>query len=141
MKFNGNNWISVGLPAFSPGKADYVSLALAANNIPYVAFCDINNAFKATAMKYDIGVSTSNTFIKDNALSIYPNPAKDFIVFSKWIDEKLKVEIIDVTGKIVASEYLNSKNTTLNTADFTNGIYLVKVENGTHITYHKLIIK
>lgn len=42
----------VGTPGFSAGEADYLSMALSAEGVPYVAFADANNGNKATVMRY-----------------------------------------------------------------------------------------
>jgi hypothetical protein len=46
-------WQAVGNKGFSPGRADYVSLALNHTDIPYVAFADSSNGMKAIVMKFD----------------------------------------------------------------------------------------
>ena len=51
MKFNGSSWENVGTPDFSAGDALYISLAVD-NGIPYVAYRDGANSYKATVMKY-----------------------------------------------------------------------------------------
>lgn len=49
---NAQYWSNVGSAGFSPGQANYTSLAI--NDItPYVAFSDLANSGKATLMKYD----------------------------------------------------------------------------------------
>jgi hypothetical protein len=58
MKFDGANWVYVGTPGFSgtgpsSGGAIYISLALDTNGVPYVAFTNMNNNFKASVMKFD----------------------------------------------------------------------------------------
>ena len=45
----------MGSAGFSAGEAYYTSLALASSNVPYVAYTDGANNYKATVMKYDSG--------------------------------------------------------------------------------------
>ena len=52
MKFNGRSWETVGIPGFSAGTADCISLAIHGNT-PYVAYVDGGNGGKATVMKYN----------------------------------------------------------------------------------------
>ncbi|MFA7242203.1 MAG: hypothetical protein WC091_18995 [Sulfuricellaceae bacterium] len=40
MKFNGANWVAVGSAEFSAGGAEYISLAIAPDGTPYVAYID-----------------------------------------------------------------------------------------------------
>jgi hypothetical protein len=54
MKFDGSSWGNVGSADFSPGGADFTSLAFnPLTNEPYVAYEDWTNSFKATVMKFD----------------------------------------------------------------------------------------
>ena len=46
-------WEDVGTAGFSAGATFYTSLALASNDVPYVAYRDAANGSKATVMKYD----------------------------------------------------------------------------------------
>jgi len=45
-------WASLGAPGISTGEAEYNSIALDPQNIPYVAFADKGNSGKATVMKF-----------------------------------------------------------------------------------------
>jgi len=54
MKYDGSSWISVGpTDGFSPGGADFVSLAFDSNDTPHVAFIDHTNGERASVMKFD----------------------------------------------------------------------------------------
>ncbi len=55
MKFDNGNWEQVGDAGFSAGGAYYTSLAFDSNNIPYVAYTDDGNSYKASVMKFDNG--------------------------------------------------------------------------------------
>lgn len=55
MKYTGSGasgWEPVGLPGFSAGQVNDVSLALDSSGIPFVAYQDKGNGNKATLMKY-----------------------------------------------------------------------------------------
>jgi hypothetical protein len=53
-KFNGTSWVDVGVPGFSAGQVQVfnISMALDGNGMPYVAYQDGNNSFKATVKKF-----------------------------------------------------------------------------------------
>lgn len=58
MEFNGTNWVYVGgVPAISTGNPEYISIFVyddgTSNGLPYVAYCDGSNSYKATVMKFD----------------------------------------------------------------------------------------
>jgi hypothetical protein len=53
MKFDGTNWVGVGIAQFSAAPIWYVSLAFSPSGQPYVAYSDEGNSFKATVMMFD----------------------------------------------------------------------------------------
>jgi hypothetical protein len=53
MKFDGSNWVQVGQKGFSVQSAEYISMAIDNNDIPYVAYADDYMVGKATVMTYD----------------------------------------------------------------------------------------
>lgn len=90
-----------------------------------------------------LGTDEVNT-VKNNAISIYPNPAKNefFINFPKNTLGKVNVEIYDMSGKLVSTENKISPDSkkAISTDNLVNGTYLVKV-NGLGIdTSSKLLI-
>ena len=52
-KFNGTSWVTVGVPGFSAGTANFLSVKLDRQDTPFVAFQDGANDDKATVMKFD----------------------------------------------------------------------------------------
>lgn len=74
-----------------------------------------------------VGVKeTQNSKIE---LSIFPNPASSFINFSTSSIEAAKVIALDITGKIVATEVLESGKAKMNIANLASGIYMYQVTN------------
>ncbi|MFC5470863.1 S-layer homology domain-containing protein [Cohnella suwonensis] len=56
MKYDGTGttgWVPVGSAGFSAGMVNYMSLSIATDGTPYVAYMDDGNSNKATVMKYD----------------------------------------------------------------------------------------
>ena len=53
MKFDGTNWVNVGLAGFSSGGAAGTSLAFSPSGEPYVAYKDEGNSGNASVMKFD----------------------------------------------------------------------------------------
>ena len=81
-------------------------------------------------------LSTSKISISD--VSIYPNPAKDFVNISA--NEKIDlIRIYDLTGRIVLQSTPNRENLNLNVTDLSKGVYLVKLNAGDKESTIKLI--
>jgi glucose/arabinose dehydrogenase len=77
-----------------------------------------------------IDTSLNNSDFELNGFSIYPNPAKEYIVLrSNEINLGSKIDIFDVAGKLLISNKLNKNiENTIATNSLSKGIYLVSVE-------------
>ena len=81
-------------------------------------------------------LSTSKILISD--VSIYPNPARDFLNISAG--EKIdSATIYDLTGRIVKRSNPNKETFNFNISDLSNGVYLVKLNAGDKESTVKLI--
>jgi len=74
-----------------------------------------------------------NEIDNNNTISIYPNPANDFMTIEVTelveVADATTIYIINALGEMVLTEKVTSSNTTLNTSNLTNGIYFIKVES------------
>jgi hypothetical protein len=79
-----------------------------------------------------VGITELNI---NNAFTLQPNPTNGLINISSRF-EMQKVELINVAGQILVTELTNDKSQQLNLADFSEGIYFVKVSyaNGRSVT-------
>ncbi len=79
----------------------------------------------------DCGPVGINEIDNNNTISIYPNPANDFMTISLVAEsaDATTIYIVNAIGEIVLAEKAMSSNTTLNTSNLTNGIYFIKVES------------
>jgi hypothetical protein len=86
----------------------------------------------------------ADTFSLDKAnLTIYPNPASDFIAIqTQTVENDMVVELIDTLGKVVTKGKILQGSTLsiLETATVTNGVYFVKVSDGKNNKSLKVII-
>jgi len=106
---------------------------------------NINDQVEDYSVPADCVLSTNETAsVKDNAISIYPNPAKNefFINFPKNTLGKVNVEIFDMSGKLVSTESKISPDSkkAISTGNLINGTYLVKVSGLGIDTTSKVII-
>ncbi len=67
----------------------------------------------------------------ENIATIYPNPANNVLNINANSNISM-VEVFNVMGQVVASFDANDVNTQINTSNFANGVYTVKIhtENG-----------
>lgn len=79
----------------------------------------------------------------DNSISIYPNPASDFVIIKNANNaQTLKVEIYSMDGKIVQSEKLFSVNSEykLMLNNLFSGKYLLKIVTGDKIALRHISV-
>lgn len=60
-------------------------------------------------------------------LSVFPNPATTFVNFSTTSLEATKVIAFDMTGKIVATEIIETGKAKMNVANLASGVYMYQV--------------
>lgn len=73
-------------------------------------------------------------------IRIYPNPADNLLTIENPEFEEITIQIIDIAGKVVLTSKFNSSKT-IDISYINQGIYLVYIHNGGHITsIIKLII-
>jgi len=100
-----------------------------------------NNAYNACS---STGKTEGNTELEMNEeISLYPNPVQDQLNVSlnKVMNEDLKIEILDVSGKVISETIMRPKNQlcSVNTTSLLKGIYLLRLsdEYGENICFYK----
>jgi len=92
--------------------------------------------------KFALAVGIDELSMNNNELSVYPNPASDnFTISINAVMKNALVEIYTVFGAKVYSTVLNNKQETINTKQFSSGIYFVKVGAGEKLFTKKLIVE
>lgn len=125
-------------------------------------FCDtitidsLGNVYRAD-MSGNIGILVSGTpqpnallttfDIKDeaNEIAIIPNPSNGiFSLNTNWIQGASSIQIIDITGKLVQTQTINTtkgqKSVSLNLQDVADGSYLVRVVSNQRVQTVKLLL-
>ena len=90
----------------------------------------------------DLGSHSTPLEINDfdeNSFSFFPNPVKSNQIFFKFTSE-LKVEIYDITGKLIINTLLKDRTTkSLDVSALNSGLYVVKMSNNFGVQVKKLI--
>ena len=103
-----------------------------------VLFWDTNNRWEF--LNGNVPILGANDFI-ETTVSLYPNPSNELINISFDEDQLSKLELYDVTGKLLFKKDLNTNTYALNIANYPSGTYLVKVYNQNNASLNKKIIK
>ena len=137
---DGNNFKTVEIVA-AKGLGDYSfiddirNLELGIRNLYY----RLEIVDKDGSKQYS-GIRNVELGVKNNGISVFPNPAKDFVtVVCKDAKELM---IVDYLGKVVYQSNVDSRPLTVETRQFAKGLYLVKAvfSNGNMRT-EKLIVE
>lgn len=94
-----------------------------------------NGANSATCYTLNVA-KTSASFIAEEqttaTYSVYPNPTKDkLVVSSSNQDEVMKVEVMDMNGKVLSTRELRS-NSVIDVSDISSGIYFLKIDSASN---------
>lgn len=88
-----------------------------------------------------ITTNIKNDRLSSNSLIIYPNPANESVnIYTDLFTSKTKILIYNSIGALVTETNLTEATTTINTGDFSNGIYIVKLISGDKTISQKLLI-
>jgi len=94
------------------------------------------NAF---AIRMNMGVLGLDETANAN-LSVYPNPSSDVVTIESNMTEG-SIQIMDLTGKVIANQTVNDVATSFNTAALSNGMYTVILTNGLTVETRKFIVQ
>lgn len=75
----------------------------------------------------------------ERQLSIYPNPAHDFINVSFSGNELLLIEILDISGKKLESLEMNLHNKSINIEQLPKGMYILTASNSKGRAHFKFV--
>ncbi len=148
---NGVNWPLVGNPAdgvFSgPGVSNYTfypaEAGVGLHEIFYTySYSDACGASDSVTVFVDecVGVNEWND---ENSFSIYPNPAKEFIVINthEQLSGNIQLRIFDAIGNEIYATLFFTATCSLMTANFPSGIYFCQVMKGDSVVSKKFVVE
>ncbi|HNW96895.1 MAG TPA: PKD domain-containing protein [Bacteroidales bacterium] len=124
-----------------------ICLAITDSNGCTSTYCDssIINKSINTIISVDVIPSDNSGIIEHeifDTFNIFPNPAKDkieILLSENLILRNNKIEIYDVVGNLTLCKRLEGKNTIINIANLTKGLYYVKLSSEKGIIVKKFI--
>lgn len=111
----------------------------------YVVTQNICGNIKTDTVNVNVSPSSINeNTLFSNSISIYPQPAKDIVNISLnyFYEKSIEVRVVDINGRIVNSSQLtvSSNKTELNTAEFSNGVYILELKNSSGQVARKRLV-
>lgn len=77
--------------------------------------------------------------ISKKTITIYPNPAKNFIRIQSKTEELKDYEIYNIQGSIIKKGQIENQDQIINIENFSNGIYIIKIIGQNINEYRKMI--
>jgi hypothetical protein len=98
------------------------------------AGCSVSSTFTVT---YEVGVGENDDAY---TISLYPNPAHDFLNILVTDANVQLITLIDLQGQIVYSDRSGDKQVQLGLENFSAGIYFVNIHTDKGVTTEKVVI-
>jgi hypothetical protein len=137
--------IDIALADFTDGNSDIISnwtsIDLSSlENVAYIKFSISSNDSMCPSYFCldDLTYSTSTDIaVEQSAISIYPNPVKDYLVIQNA--NGATFEITDIYGKIIETGIIHSDRQQIAIENYPSGIYLVNFMNNSRLISKKII--
>ncbi len=88
-------------------------------------------------LKFNEGTVLSVSDEDYQKVFMYPNPVSDVLNIKNGIGAQ--IDIYDITGKQILTKQITTNNQVINLSHFSNGLYLVKIENEGKVTVKKIM--
>ena len=82
----------------------------------------------------------SNKVAADLKVSLYPNPAKDYVFLNLGSNTSpVNVELLDIQGRVISTIKTSEPALKWETANLVNGLYFFRIQKGEQVEVHKLM--
>ena len=110
------------------------------NNCEFVVFVQHNTSKEVyQAMMVDMSSIVGIEEIQGKSISLYPNPASNNFMLNT--DGKGKLDIMDISGKVLSSLNITNPTQFVDVSTFCKGVYFVRVTNEIGSYTKKLIVE
>ncbi len=135
-----NGGLFAGSGVFGPTDMDVSNTGTF--NLSYI-YTDGNGCAKIEQANTEVVICARIAGINGNAFSIYPNPASSAVSISATAAMNgSRVSIMDLNGKLLASEVLHGTETLVDISNLNQGVYVVTIStlNGQIAVNQKLVV-
>jgi hypothetical protein len=149
-KSSGNNWKIQFVPGDKNAK-NYKNLTCNTSfDFKIRSICDeagtVVSEFSPVYTASTAACKMEDQPVIQDQLSVYPNPASDYLTVDLILPDDFmngKVDLMDVNGRILASQVINDPNVesiSLDVRSLPSGMYLLRVTDGQHIITRQVVI-
>ena len=89
----------------------------------------------------DCATNIPDDYEENSTIDIYPNPSDDIINIEIENINNATINIYNVSGKLIFSEALHSKQEKIDISGFSKGIYIVKVMQNRTVNFGKMVVR
>jgi len=95
------------------------------------------------AARMSAPVEEAQTDVRDKGIDVYPNPASSYFIVYNYQQERLSIELIDLSGRTAKKQLAVNLTTRIQTNDLSSGVYILKITNsqGKLVRVEKLVIQ
>jgi len=122
-----------------------------APHVPFVGLTEANQLYMDTTINYvarylyknvtgNIPNALAEPKLAGKSVSLYPNPAKEWIKIESEEEAISSVDVYSLNGQKLQQWIGSDRNITLNVNQLPNGLYLLKIETGKQSIFKKLRI-
>ena len=98
----------------------------------------VNDTVELRSNLLNVGVLSNTEFDIFNQISIYPNPAEDFVIINiEGNLQLISVEIYNTIGQLIN----RSKDTIISTENLRSGLYIFKVQTDKGVAVKNIVVK
>lgn len=105
----------------------------------------VNSVTETTTIYTPSGTSVDGSDLDGLDISVFPNPASDLIAVQAngLVRSDLKVELVDVSGKLILSKTIPAGSTIsyFDTQTLYSGLYIVRVTGNGQQVHHKILLQ
>lgn len=114
------------------------------NNYSYFLIDDVCVSTDSTLCNGGIDALPCTVSIKENSfinsISIFPNPANNFVAISSDLQNAFDIELYNTVGLLLyAEENLNTNNLKLDISQYNNGLLFIKIKSQNNQLMYKLL--
>ncbi|MEM1327066.1 MAG: endo-1,4-beta-xylanase [Bacteroidota bacterium] len=100
---------------------------------------NVSEAFNYTLACDNITTNTATTII-DKTINVYPNPSNGLIQIEQDEPQRMRIRLLDMTGKLILAKEVEQTNNTLE-IDAAKGIYFLELKTADRVSVQKIIIE
>lgn len=118
--------------------ADRNKSAFAISNMSKITFQYTNILLKQTSgetVSYPLtavdkiyfGLYSDVNFPTSNKVEVYPNPTSNYLQIAELPEQRIKVDVYNLTGVLVLTALMNAVESRLDVSSLIKGVYIIKV--------------